>query len=76
MEWVGRVGWEEGRRGSRDIMISTHYVGGSWEKQYSTQKTSSDSIASYYADGQRLQWAVGWGESILWVIVVTTTLLM
>ena len=45
--WKGRD-----KRGLRGIMISTHNVGGAPGRQYSTEKTSSDSIASYYADGQ------------------------
>ena len=36
------------------IMISTRNVGGAWGRQYSPEKTGSDSIASYYADGQGL----------------------
>ena len=47
-----RVGGDRGGRGLRGIMISTHGVGGSWGKQCSTEKTSSDSVASYYTDGQ------------------------
>ena len=47
---VGRKG---GRRGIRGIMISTHnVVGGGQGRQYSTEKTSSDPIASYYTDEQ------------------------
>ena len=40
------------RRGLRGILISTHNVGEARGRQYNTEKTSSDSIASYYADGQ------------------------
>ena len=55
-----RVGCEGGGRGFRGIMIDTHGVGG-WSQgtQCSTEKTSSDSVASYYADGQRFQWVLG-----------------
>ena len=40
------------RRGLRGIMSSTHNVGGSQGRQYSTEKTSRDSVASYYTDRQ------------------------
>ena len=40
------------RRGLRVIKISTHNIGGVQGRKYSTEKTSSDSMASYYADGQ------------------------
>ena len=45
---------EKGRiREIRGIMISTHNVGSVAQgRQYSTEKTGSDSIASYYTDGQ------------------------
>ena len=37
-------------------MISTDNVAGwkvgTWERQYNTEKTSNDSMASYYVDGQ------------------------
>ena len=43
----------EGQGGKMGIMISTHNVmGGARGRQYNTEKTSSDSIASHYADGQ------------------------
>ena len=48
----GQVVREGGRRGLRGIMISTHKVGGTWRRQYSTEKTSCDCVASYYTDGQ------------------------
>ena len=43
------------RGGKRDITISRRNVaagGGTQERQYNTEKTSSDSTASYYADEQ------------------------
>ena len=47
------MGVKQGIRGKKGIMISTHNVGGGAQgKQYSTEKMSSDSVASYYADGQ------------------------
>ena len=45
------------RCGGREKGIKGHYDyhtlcrGGSMQRQYRTEKTSSDSIASYYADG-------------------------
>ena len=48
---VGR----EGEGEERGITISTHNVArveGARGRQYNTEKTSSDSIASYCADGQ------------------------
>ena len=47
---LGRVGGEGGRRGLRGIMISTHNVGRPQRRQYGTEKTSNDTIASYYSD--------------------------
>ena len=47
------MGGEGGGKGFRGIMISTHnVVGGDMGKAVYTEKTSNDSIASYYADGQ------------------------
>ena len=47
------LGGKSERRGIRSITISTHNVRGvAWGRQYSTEKTRSDSIASYYTDGQ------------------------
>ena len=46
------MGGKGGIRGKGDIMISTHNVGGAQGRLYNTEKTSSDSIASYYTDGQ------------------------
>ena len=57
-EGWSRVSGEGGRRELRGIMISTHNIGRSRGMQYSTEKTSNDSIASYYTDGQCLQWGV------------------
>ena len=34
------------------IMMSMHNVGGAWGGLCNTEKTSSESTASYYADGQ------------------------
>ena len=51
-EGCGRAGGEGGRRGLRGSMIGTHGVGGSWGRQCSTEKANSDSVASYYTDGQ------------------------
>ena len=48
----GESGWEGRKKGKRGIMISTHNVGGARGRQYSTEKTSSNSTSSYYADGQ------------------------
>ena len=45
------MGGKGGIRGLRGIMISIHKAGG-LGRQYSTEKISSDSIASYCADGQ------------------------
>ena len=50
-DWGGWVGGE-GQGGKRGITISRHNAGGPCEELYNTEKTSSDSIASYYADGQ------------------------
>ena len=49
-------GWEwvhGGRRGLKGILIGTHSVC-VWSRgrQCSTEKTSSDSVASHYTDGQ------------------------
>ena len=42
-----------GIREKSGITISIHNVGGEAQgRQYNTEKTSSDSVASYYADGQ------------------------
>ena len=51
---TGEDGWEGGIRGIKGIMISTHNVGlgGDTGKAVYTEKTSNDSIASYYANGQ------------------------
>ena len=49
---VTKGGGEGARRVLRGIMISTHNVGGPRGRQYSTEKTSGDSSASYYTDGQ------------------------
>ena len=46
------MGGKGGIKGLKGIMIRTHNIGGTQRRQYSTEKTSSDSIASYYADGQ------------------------
>ena len=47
------MGGKRGIRGKWGIAISTHNgLGGTWGKQYNTENTSSDSIASYYAVGQ------------------------
>ena len=46
------MGGNGGIRGLKGIMISTHNIGGAQGRKYSTEKTSSDFIASYYADGQ------------------------
>ena len=46
------MGGKVGIGGLGSITISTHNVGGSWGRQYSIEKTSSDSIASYCADGE------------------------
>ena len=46
------MGGKGGIREIRDIIISTHNVGVGMGKAVYTQKTSSDSIASYYTDGQ------------------------
>ena len=49
----GKGTWEDGVRGERVITIHTHNLGaGGTGKALYTQKTSSDSIASYCADGQ------------------------
>ena len=49
---LGRMGGKGGIRGKRGITISIHNIGvGAQGRQHSTEKTSSDSIASYYADG-------------------------
>ena len=49
---MGGAGWI---RGKRAITISTHNAATrAHGRQYSPEKTSSDSIASYYADRQRL----------------------
>ena len=45
-------GWGEREKGLRGIMISTHGVGGSWGRQCSAEKAHSESVASYYTDGQ------------------------
>ena len=50
-EGWGRVGEAGGRRGKRGIITITHNIGRSRGRQYSTETTCSDSIASYYADG-------------------------
>ena len=47
-----RLGGVVGLRGLRGVMIGTRGVGGSWGRQCSTEKASSDSVASYYTDGQ------------------------
>ena len=39
-------------KGTRCIIISTHSISRSQVRQYSTEKTSNDSTASYYAGGQ------------------------
>ena len=46
------MGGKGGKRGLRGIIISTHKIGRSRRRQYSMEKTSSDSIASYYTDRQ------------------------
>ena len=46
------MGGKGGRRGIRGIMISTDYVGGGTGKAVQHIENSSDSTASYYADGQ------------------------
>ena len=48
------MGGKGGIRGKGGITISTHNVaaGRPQGRQHSTEKTSSDSITSYYADGQ------------------------
>ena len=47
------MGGKGGIRGKRVITISTYNVAGAtWGRQYNPEKTSSDSIASYYSDGQ------------------------
>ena len=52
-KWKGTLdGWEGRDKGKRSITLSTHSVGVARERQYSTEKTSSVSIASFYADGQ------------------------
>ena len=46
-------GWEGRDKGNKGALIITHNVGRlARGKQYNAEKTSSDSIASYYADGQ------------------------
>ena len=40
------------QRGLRGILIHTRNIGRSQGRQYSTEKTSNNSIASDYADGQ------------------------
>ena len=45
---TGEYGWEGRDKGKKGITISTHNVGGGVRgRQYSTKKTSNDSIASY-----------------------------
>ena len=55
---TGEDGWEgrdKGRKKNKGgIMISMYSVGGARGGLCSTEKTSSDSTASYYADGQWL----------------------
>ena len=51
-EGCGKVGREGGRWGLKGIIFSTHGVERSWQRQCSTEKTSSDFVASYYTDEQ------------------------
>ena len=57
--WRGGVregGWGEREKGIEGVLWLVHMVCvGSQGRQRSTEKTSSDSVASYYADGQWLQ---------------------
>ena len=48
----GKAGGEGGRRGLRGFMFSTHGVADNREKQCSTGKAHSGSVASYYTDGE------------------------
>jgi len=45
-------------------------------KQCSSEKSSRDSVASCYADGQRRQWGRGLWDSIVRVNVVPTLFLL
>ena len=49
---LGRMGGKGEIKGIRGINISTHNVARGKGKAVYTEKTSSDSIASYYAGGQ------------------------
>ena len=48
----GKGGIRAGKK-KEGIMISRHNIGGGTQgRQYNTEKTSSDSVTSYYTDGQ------------------------
>ena len=50
---TGEDGWEgRDKRGERGISSTYDVEQGTWGRWYDTEKTSSDSIASYYTDGQ------------------------
>ena len=49
---LGRIGGKGGIRGKGVITFRHIMWGMAQGRQYSTEKTNSDSIASYYADGQ------------------------
>ena len=69
---TGKGRWEGREKGNKRL---AHNIGGAQGRQYSTEKTSSDSIASYFADGQRLLWGMWW-QLDNGVILVTTMLSM